>query len=138
MEIKNTKINIKKQYPKINELGSIKTHVLAKLGTFLFIAKIIFTNKTFAKYGIVINSSSNLSPSDLGGLTADIQHTKSYTIPLIFQIISVIIFFISIIYMKVRKDYSKPRMKKIFKILLILSIILFLFSSFIMIYIYFS
>ena len=106
MEIKNIETNLKKQYPKINELNLNGTKnnisIFTKLGLSILITKITLSNKVFA-----INS--NLSPSDLGGLTATPIRSKSYDIPLTFQIISAIIFFISvayILYAKFKKETS--------------------------------
>ena len=84
MEIKNIETNLKKQYPKINELSlnSNKNNIdiFTKFGMSIFITKIIFSNKVFANY-------STLEPSDLGGLAASplsSMPSKYYYFPLTF------------------------------------------------------
>ena len=137
MEIKNIETNLKKQYPKINELNPSDNkkniNIFTKLGMNILVAKIAFSNKVFAGH-------SNLSPSDLGGLTATPIRSKNYDIPLTFQIISAILFFISlayILYTKFKKKTFKANVKKFFKILMIISVITFLISSIIILFIYF-
>lgn len=137
MEIKNIETNLKKQYPKINELNlnanKKNINIFTKMGMSILITKIALSNKVFAGH-------SNLSPSDLGGLTATPLRSKNYDIPLTFQIISAIIFFISIayiLYTKFKKKTSKANVKKFFKILMIISVIIFLISSIVILFIYF-
>lgn len=140
MEIKNIETNLKKQYPKINELSlnSNKNNIdiFTKFGMSIFITKIIFSNKVFANY-------STLEPSDLGGLAASplsSMPSKNYDIPLTFQIISAILFFVSlayILYTKFKKKTPKANVKKFFKILMIISVIIFLISSIVILFIYF-
>ena len=137
MEIKNIETNLKKQYPKINELNlnanKKNINIFTKMGMSILITKIALSNKVFAVY-------SNFSPSDLGGLTTTPLRSKNYDIPLTFQIISAIIFFISIayiLYTKFKKKTSKANVKKFFKILMIISVIIFLISSIVILFIYF-